>query len=59
MSFGTTIRKLRRDKEMTQEQLAEMLSISAQAVSRWENDSAMPEADGRPQAYGHGGYRLG
>lgn len=43
MSFGTTIRKLRRDKEMTQEQLAEMLSISAQAVSRWENDSAMPD----------------
>lgn len=28
---------------MTQEKLAELLSISAQAVSRWENDAAMPD----------------
>lgn len=28
---------------MTQEQLAETLSISGQAVSRWENDAAMPD----------------
>ena len=28
---------------MTQEQLAELLSISPQAVSRWETDVAMPD----------------
>ncbi len=43
MSFGTTIRKLRRNRDMTQEELAEVLSISPQAVSRWETDSAMPD----------------
>ena len=28
---------------MTQEKLAEYLNISPQAVSRWENDAAMPD----------------
>lgn len=43
MSFGQTIKKLRRDADMTQEQLAELLMISPQAVSRWETDAAMPD----------------
>ena len=43
MTFGQIIKKLRRDADMTQEQLAETLSISGQAVSRWENDIAMPD----------------
>lgn len=43
MSFGKTIKKLRREREMTQEHLAEILSISPQAVSRWETDMAMPD----------------
>lgn len=43
MSFGKTIKKLRREREMTQEQLAEVLSISPQAISRWETDMAMPD----------------
>ncbi len=43
MSFGKTIKKLRLEHEMTQEQLAEILSISPQAVSRWETDMAMPD----------------
>ncbi|MBQ2999439.1 MAG: helix-turn-helix transcriptional regulator [Clostridia bacterium] len=43
MSFGKTIKKLRREREMTQEQLAEKLSISPQAVSRWETEMAMPD----------------
>lgn len=33
---------LRRNADMRQEQLAEILSISPQAVSRWETDTAMP-----------------
>ncbi len=43
MTFGQIIKDLRRKANMTQEQLAEILSISGQAVSRWENDIAMPD----------------
>ena len=43
MSFGKTIKTLRRNADMTQEQLAEALSISPQAVSRWETDATMPD----------------
>jgi len=43
MSFGKTIKKLRRERDMTQEHLAEILSISPQAISRWETDMAMPD----------------
>lgn len=43
MSFGQIIKKLRRNADMTQEALAEFLSISPQAVSRWETDTALPD----------------
>lgn len=43
MSFGQIIRKLRHEADMTQEHLAELLSISPQAISRWETDAAMPD----------------
>lgn len=36
MSIGSTIKKLRREQNMTQEQLAEYLGITANAVSQWE-----------------------
>lgn len=42
MTFGQRIKELRRNADMTQESLAELLSISPQAVSRWETDMAMP-----------------
>jgi Predicted transcriptional regulators len=42
-TIGTIIKKLRRDKDITQEKLAEFLNISPQAVSRWETDLAMPD----------------
>lgn len=43
MSFGETIKNLRKNSGMTQEKLAELLSISPQAVSRWETNVAMPD----------------
>ena len=43
MSFGNIIKKLRLEKNITQEQLAEVLSISGQAVSRWETNMALPD----------------
>ncbi|MCL2445580.1 MAG: helix-turn-helix domain-containing protein [Oscillospiraceae bacterium] len=41
--FGQTIKTLRRQKDMTQEQLAEYLDISPQAISRWEINSTLPD----------------
>ena len=43
MTFGQTIKVLRKAANMTQENLAELLSISPQAISRWETDVAMPD----------------
>ncbi len=43
MTFGQTLKKLRRERDMTQEQLAELLRLSPQAISRWENDVVMPD----------------
>lgn len=43
MTLGQNIKKLRRNADMTQEELAEMLCISSQAVSRWEVGTAMPD----------------
>lgn len=43
MSIGQTIKRLRLNADMTQEELAEILSISPQAVSRWETDATMPD----------------
>ena len=38
MTLGQRIAALRRQKDMTQETLAEALGISPQAVSKWENE---------------------
>ena len=43
MNLGETIKKLRRDKDITQEQLAEYLNISSQAVSKWETNLSLPD----------------
>lgn len=43
MSFGSNIKKLRRERGITQEELADALGISGQAVSRWETGAAMPD----------------
>ena len=43
MSFGSTIKRFRKEKGYTQDQLANLLSVTPQAISRWENNSAMPD----------------
>ncbi len=48
MSIGSTIKKLRREQEMTQEQLAECLGITANAVSQWECDRTAPDISQLP-----------
>lgn len=48
MSIGTTIKKLRRERNMTQEQLAELLGLSTNAVSQWECDKTAPDISNIP-----------
>ena len=43
--IGTFLKELRKEKELTQEQLAEMLNVSRRTVSRWETGSNMPDLD--------------
>jgi len=43
MSIGSTIRKLRHEHDMTQEQLAEMLNLTSAAISGWECDRNSPD----------------
>ncbi|MBQ3014445.1 MAG: helix-turn-helix domain-containing protein [Clostridia bacterium] len=43
MSIGSTIKRLRRQKNITQEQLAEYLGITSRAVSQWECDRTAPD----------------
>lgn len=45
MTTGEKISKLRKEKGLKQEELAERLGVTRQAVSRWESDLAFPETD--------------
>lgn len=45
MSFANNLKLLRKEKGITQEQLADMLAVSRQAVSKWESDNGYPETD--------------
>ena len=45
LSIGTNIRTLRRQADMTQEQLAELLGVTYQSVSRWENGENYPDLE--------------
>lgn len=42
-TLGTRIAELRKEKGLTQEELAKQLSISSQAVSKWEKDTSCPD----------------
>ena len=45
MDMGDKLRALRREKKLTQEQLAEYLHVSSQAVSKWETGASCPDLD--------------
>ena len=42
-NFSKNLRKLRLEKKLTQEQVAEKLGVSAQSVSRWETGATFPD----------------
>lgn len=43
INIGERLKQLRLQKGLTQEQLAEVFGVSAQAVSRWENNTSYPD----------------
>lgn len=45
MTFGDKLSKLRKENNYTQEQLADVLGVSRQAISKWESDVTYPETD--------------
>ena len=49
MEMGKEIRRLREDRGITQEALAEALNVTAQSVSKWERGTSMPDVQMLPQ----------
>lgn len=43
MKFGENLKKIRKEKNMSQEQLAEKVNVSRQSVSKWETGESYPE----------------
>ena len=43
MTTGEKLSSLRKQNNYTQEELADMMNVSRQSVSRWESDIAFPE----------------
>ena len=49
MTLGNRIAQYRKEKGLTQEALAQAMNVSAQAVSKWENDQTCPDITSLPQ----------
>ncbi len=45
MTLGDKLSKLRKENNYTQEQLADILKVSRQAISKWESNTTYPETD--------------
>ena len=45
LNIGETIKRLRKERAITQEEFAEVLGVSCQSVSRWENDNCYPDIE--------------
>jgi len=45
LNFKENLKKLRKEKNISQEQLAEKLNISRQAISKWKSGKAYPDMD--------------
>lgn len=45
MTFGEKLQKLRKEAGLSQEEFADQMGVSRQAVSKWERDSGYPETE--------------
>ncbi len=53
LTLGRRIQALRKEQGLTQEALAERMGVTAQAVSKWENDLSCPDIMSLPALAGH------
>lgn len=58
LTIGTKIRALRKARGITQEELAKAIGISFQAVSKWENNIALPDISLVPAIAGYFGVTI-
>ena len=58
MNIGSAIKKLRMDSKITQEEVAQHLGISFQAVSKWETGTTMPDISLLPEIAAFFGVRI-
>ena len=49
MTIGSNIKKLRRERDITQEELAEFLHLTPSAISQWETDRVLPDIQYLPK----------
>ncbi|HGM3506375.1 TPA: helix-turn-helix domain-containing protein [Clostridioides difficile] len=45
MNFGKNLKRLRKERNLSQEQLSEMLNVSRQAISKWESNKTYPDIE--------------
>ena len=45
MSFSENLKQIRKEHHLSQEELAELLDVSRQAVSKWEQEQGYPEVE--------------
>ena len=45
MTLGEKLQKLRKSKGMSQEELASKITVSRQAISKWELNTAIPDTE--------------
>jgi len=43
VGFGERLKKIRKEKNLTQEEVAEKIGVSGQAVSKWEKGECLPD----------------
>lgn len=45
LNLGENLKRLRKERNLSQEQLAEMLNVSRQAISKWESNKTYPDIE--------------
>ena len=58
LKVGETIKRLRKEREITQEEFAEVRGVSCQSVSRWEKGTCYPDMELMPTIAGFFGISV-